>query len=64
MGSITCGTIDYNWGTNPYHINCGPLIARNVTIVGGSSKDGILTLCEVEVYSSNGPGKTFETSNT
>ena len=57
MGDVLCETIQYEWGTNPYHINCGSVTTGSVTIVGGLNKDGVLTLCEVQVYSSNAPGK-------
>ena len=55
MDKFLCGTIQYAEGVNPYTIECGSHTARVVTVVGGSV-DGWLTLCEVEVFSSNPPG--------
>jgi hypothetical protein len=55
VDALLCGTIRYNEGINPYIIECGSHMARLITVVGGAV-DGILTLCEVEVFSSNPPG--------
>ena len=59
LGEVLCGTIKYKGGTNPYHINCGTVTTPTVTIVGGSNNVGVLTLCEVEVYSRTPIGNTF-----
>ena len=50
-----CGTIKYEEGVNPYIIECGSHKGREITVVGGYA-DGILTFCEVEVYSATPPG--------
>ena len=50
-----CGTIKYKEGVNPYVIECGSHKGREITVFGGYV-DGILTFCEVEVYSTELPG--------
>jgi hypothetical protein len=55
IDALLCGTILYKEGVNPYTIECGSHMARQITVVGGAV-DGYLTLCEVEVFSSNPPG--------
>ena len=53
------GRITYNKKTNPYVIEAGGVMVRTIRIeVGENSTSGVLTLCEVEVFSANPPGKT------
>ena len=52
IDSLYCGTINYKDGVNPYVLDCGVHKAREVTVVGVN----VLTLCEVEVFSSYPPG--------
>jgi hypothetical protein len=54
-GSI-CGRIKYESDMNPYIISCGSVKTRNITILAGDYEDCILTLCEVEVFTSSPPG--------
>jgi hypothetical protein len=55
IDELFCGKIQYKEGVNPYTIECGSHLARLITVVGGAV-DGYMTLCEVEVFSSNPPG--------
>ena len=52
LDSLYCGTINYQDGVNPYVLDCGVLKAREITVVGIN----VLTMCEVEVFSSDPPG--------
>ena len=58
MDETFCGAIDYKEGTNPYVIEWGTQRAKEITIVGGEV-DGYLTLCEVQVFSSNPPSESY-----
>ena len=55
MDDILCGTIKYEMGINPYVISCDARAVKEITVVGGS-QDGVLTLCEVEVFEGSPPG--------
>lgn len=56
MNEIFCGSVKYILGTNFYRIDCGRMVAKEITVIGGHNSVGILTLCEVEVYSLHPPG--------
>ena len=49
MGNYLCATLEYEDGLNPYVIDCGAHDVKEIAIV----KNHILTLCEVEVFSSD-----------
>jgi hypothetical protein len=55
LDKFLCGTIHHQEEINPYIIDCGSNTAREVIFVGGAV-DGVLSLCEVKVFSSNPPG--------
>ena len=55
LDDVLCDKITFKSGTNPYKIECGARLARNLTIVGGY-EDGFLHICEVEVWSTRPPG--------
>ena len=49
MENDLCATLEYKEGLNPYVINCGAHSVKEITVV----RNHILTLCEVEVFSSD-----------
>ncbi|KAL5261440.1 hypothetical protein ACHWQZ_G007220 [Mnemiopsis leidyi] len=51
MENDLCATLEYEDGLNPYVVNCGAPLVKEIIIVGKH----ILTLCEVEVFSENPP---------
>ena len=54
-----CHKITYEENTNPYIVKCGSVMARSVKIKAGvNSSEGILTLCEVQVFSADPPGQS------
>jgi hypothetical protein len=53
------GMIKFDKTINPYVVKCGGVKARNVRIqTGVNSTEGILTLCEVEIFSADPPGES------
>ena len=60
LDGYLCGTIQYVQGTNPYRIECGTVLARNVTLVKEfTDRLNGLVLCEVEVLSRKPPGTPY-----
>ena len=57
LDGVLYGRIRYDKQTNPYVVRTGGVVVRSVKIeVGQDSTSGVLSLCEVEVFSANPPG--------